>query len=346
MPFSPWLLALLVLGAVVAAAGAFYAALPWIAQPLMRALLWPHYRVIVTGVENVPPSGPALIVANHSTWLDGFFLAGFTPRRGKAMVSAALVNKPVLQQIARRAGIISTPYTGPHAIRTAIAAGREALEEGNAVGVFAEGQISRSGFVGRFQRGIEAILRGNDDVPVIPVALDNLWGSFFSRAGGKFFHNRPKAWRRTVVLAFGPPVTPPVTAFKTRQAVLEQLVIARTITGTPDHPLETIDRDLPFWEHPELGLLTASTPDIRVPNIDLLQIGVKPGTVGTAIPGVAVRAVDDAGQPLPPDSEGRLEARIPDRNGWIDTGRGGSLDRDGFVRLTTSESAPESSSAG
>jgi len=64
------------------------------------------------------------------------------------------------------------------------------------------------------------------------------------------------------------------------------------------------------------------------------QLGQKPGTVGMAVPGVVIRAVDDAGIALPPESEGRLEARIAGRPGWTETGARGSLDRDGFVKLT------------
>ena len=333
MPMSPWLVVLLVVAATLVTAGFFYATLPMTIQTIMKLLLWPRYRVKVTGLEHVPPSGPVSFVANHTSWLDGLFFAGYNPRRGKAMVSAALVNKPVARQLAVRAGIIPTPYTGPRAIRVALALGRAVLDEGKALGVFPEGQISRTGMVGPFQRGIEAILRGKDDVPVIPVAIDNLWGSFFSKADGKFFHQRPRGWRHTVVLAFGPPVPAPVTAFQVRQAVLERLVVARSITGVPYHPLEAIDLNLPHWQGPGLGLLTASTADVHIPEADVHQVGQKPGTVGTAVPGVAVRAADDAGLALPPDAEGRLEVRTPARPEWFDTGRRGSLDREGFVRL-------------
>src|SRR5439155_23081 len=87
----------LVFGAAAAAAALLYAALPWFIQPLLRLLLRLHYRVEVTGREHVPRDGPALVVFNHLTWLDGFFLAGFTPRRGKVLVSADIVKGPVLR---------------------------------------------------------------------------------------------------------------------------------------------------------------------------------------------------------------------------------------------------------
>ena len=55
---------------------------------------------------------------------------------------------------------------------------------------------------------------------MIPVYLDNVWGSVMSFSGGRFVRKWPRGWRRTVVVAFGPPVEPPVTAFTVRQAVL------------------------------------------------------------------------------------------------------------------------------
>jgi acyl-CoA synthetase (AMP-forming)/AMP-acid ligase II len=170
---------------------------------------------------------------------------------------------------------------------------------------------------------------------VIPVYLDNLWGSIFSFKGGKFFKKRPEGLRRTVTVAFGPPVPPPVTAFAVRQAVLAAGVRAFEARKGPPRPLETIDRSLPHLDHPTLGLLAASTADNDQGGVK--QIGQKPGTVGLAIPGVALRVVDESETPLPPGSEGRLQALIPGRADWVDTGHRGSLDRDGFVSVVPSQ---------
>ncbi|MFO0907199.1 MAG: 1-acyl-sn-glycerol-3-phosphate acyltransferase [Isosphaeraceae bacterium] len=331
---SLWLaLGLSVFGALIVAAGCLYAVLPWIIQPLLRVILRLRYRVKVVGLENVPREGPTLIASNHVSWLDGFIVAAFTPRRGKVLVSAGIVGGPILRPIAVRAGIIPTPYMGPRAIRAALQAGAEALDAGDALAVFPEGQISRTGIIGPFQRGLEAMLKGREHIPVIPAGLDNLWGSIFSNSQGRFFRKWPQGWRRTVVLAFGPPVPPPVTAFETRQAVQVQTVLARSIVGEPSQPLDTVDPALPHWDHPELGRLAVSTADINDPAVSLFQTGTKEGTVGTAPPGVALRVVNGHERPCPADTPGRIEALLPNRTGWIDTGRAGQLDRGGFVTL-------------
>lgn len=318
---------------LTAALAVLVALLPWVIQAIVRAILWPRYALEVRGGEHVPRRGPALIVVNHVSWIDGFVLAAAVPRLGgKALASASYIDVPIFRQLARRAGIIPVPWKGPRAHRAAIEAVRAAFDRGECVGIFPEAQLSRNGMLGPFHRGLEVMLRGRDDVPVIPMYLDNLWGSVFSFSGGRFLGKRPRGWRRRVVVAFGSPVEPPVTAFAARQAVQAASVLARRGSSStrPSLP-ETIDPNLPRWEHPELGWLTASTPDYHVG--DVHQTGQKPGSLGQAVPGVAIRAVGADGRPLPADQVGRLQALVPSRADWIDLGRDGHLDREGFVYL-------------
>jgi 1-acyl-sn-glycerol-3-phosphate acyltransferase len=325
--------------ALALGASGFYILLPRIIQALVRAFLFVRYRLRVRGTEHIPKSGPVLLTPNHASWIDGFVLAAVSPRHGRAMVSAGLINVPVLRELAVRAGIIPTPFSGPRAIRAAIQACRGALDRGLCVGLFPEGQISRTGMLGPFYRGIEVILHGRTDVAVVPVAIDNLWGSIFSRTGGRFFGHCPRGLRRTVNVVFGPPVPPPVTIAALRLALTETMVRAYEMRGKPGPPLDSIDPALPHWDHPALGTLTASTQDVHLG--DVHQVGHKPGTVGQGVPGVALRAVDGTGNVLPPEAEGRLEALVAFHpGGWTDTGRTGRIDRDGFVTLADADETP------
>lgn len=320
------------LGLAAVGAAGFVAALPWIVQPFLRLALFPRYDLRPIGLENLPRTGPVLLVSNHVTWYDGFFLAGTLPRRGTALVNAGVFGLPVVGLLARRCGMLSIPYTGPKAQKAAITSARKALDDGRLLGIFPEGQLTRTGMTGPFHRGLEVILSGREGVPVVPVYIHNAWGSLLSYSGGRFLRKWPRGWRRTIVLSFGPPIDPPVTAFAARQAVMVEGVRARAAFPRLSRPLDTIDPALPHFEDPALGPLTGSAAD-QVRD-DAKQIGQKPGTVGHPLPGVAIRAVDDAGRPLPADADGELEALVPGRDGWTRLGRRGRLDRDGFVSLT------------
>lgn len=321
----------IVLAAVVLAIGVFVALLPWLIQPLIRVILAPRYGFRVRGRENIPHRGPAVLATNHVTWIDGLFVAATCPRRGHVLANAGFFRHPILNRLARHAGIIPIPFSGPKAQRAAIVAVREALDQGKVVAIMPEGQLTRNGLLGPFYRGLEVILKDRGSVPVVPVALDNLWGSIFSFQGGKSLRKRPVGLRRTIRVTYGPPLTGPPSLFQIRLAIAEGLVEASELGRRPPSRPETIDLDLPHLDHPELGLLAASAPDYNRDGIT--QPGQRPGTVGLPVPGVALRAVDESGQSLPEDAAGRLQARVAGRAGWMDTGLRGRLDRDGFLTL-------------
>lgn len=327
-------LAGMVLGLIILLAAGFVVALPWIVQPFLRMVLFLRYDIRRIGLENVPGKGPVFLASNHLSWFDGFFLAASFPRRGTALMNEAIFSWPVVGYLSRRCGLISVPYTGPKALRASIEACRQVLDEGSALAIFPEGQLSRTGMTGKFQRGLEVILTHREHVPVIPVYLDNVWGSIMSYSDRCFVKKWPKGWRRTIVVAFGPPVETPVTAFKVRQAVLVQGVKARAALGFKPELPEPIDSSLPHFVHPSFGPLTGSAANIHAREINVHQIGEKPGTVGLALPGVAIRAVDDAGEALPPDSEGRLQALVTAQPDWVDIGHRGKIDGDGFVTIS------------
>lgn len=329
MSLRDWLLiavAILAMGSL-----ALFVALPWIVQTLFRLILASGYRLRIRGRHHVPKTGPVLFVANHVSWLDGFILAATAPRRGRILINADFLRVPLLRLLGQRAGLIAVPFSGGRTVRRAIQAAQKTLDDGEALGLFPEAQISRTGLLGPFYRGLEVILKGRDQVPVIPVYLDNLWGSFFSFSGGRFFQTRLTWKRRTINVVFGAPVAPPITRFSVRQALLATGVRASELRGPNLPPLESIDPALPHLTHPELGPLTGSTADLHLG--DVHQIGHKPGSVGLPLPGVALRVIGPNGTTLPPEQEGQLQALLMGRPDWVDTGLQGHLDSDGFVYL-------------
>jgi len=101
----------------------------------------------------------------------------------------------------------------------------EAIKRGEVVCIFPEGQITRIGFMLPFQRGFERIMK-DVDAPIIPIALDGVWGSIFSFEKGRFLWKFPRQVPYPVTVNFGKPLPPTATPFEVRQAVQELMVQA------------------------------------------------------------------------------------------------------------------------
>lgn len=313
--------------------GLWVACLPWSIRPLMKLMLLPRYSIRFNGLENIPQSGPVMLVANHVTWIDGFVIASVCRRPITVLVNKDYCDNPGQRWISRRMNIIPIPHKGPKAQKVALELMRKALDDGRTVGMFPEGQLTRSGVMNPFQRGMEIILKGKEDVLIVPIGLAGLWGSIFSFSEGRFFKKWPKGMRRKVGVSFGKPLAYSTKAINVRTIVQQEIVKATSLIT--DHPTlsDAIDLELGHWRHPQLGLLTASAPDFIQKNRDIHQIGNKPGSVGQALPGVAIRIVDQAGEDLGFNHLGRIELQIVPDMKWIDSGCSGKIEPDGFLWL-------------
>jgi len=203
---------------------------------LVRFSLWllmhSLYKIRIAGRENIPFRGPALVVANHTTHIDGFFLAASMQRLLRFMIWRPYYEMKAMHWFFRFAKAIPVGTSGPRDTVAQIRAARKELTDGHAVGIFAEGAITRTGNLLPFKRGMERILEGLD-VPIIPVHIDNLWGSLFSFSGGRFFWKRPKQLRRRITVSFGAPMPPDSTPFQVQQAVAALSSAAVEFRKTP-----------------------------------------------------------------------------------------------------------------
>src|SRR5881296_503180 len=166
-----------------------------------RLLVRCFYRVTATGLENLP-SGGFLLVPNHISWVDALVLQLACPRPIRYVIDQAYYHKRILHTILRALGCIPINIRHSHA---AVRAAAERIADGEIVCVFPEGQLERRGVLLRLHRGYELIARHANAV-VVPVWLDQLWGSIFSFQGGKFFTKFPKRIPYPVTIAFGKPL--------------------------------------------------------------------------------------------------------------------------------------------
>ncbi|MDQ3618057.1 MAG: MFS transporter [Pseudomonadota bacterium] len=185
------LLALAVLNALVAV---------WIftivPEFLMRFLSWvlvrTLYRLRVRGVEaHVPDEGAALIVCNHVSYMDALILAASIPRPVRFVMYWRIFNVPVMRWIFRHAKAI--PIAGarenPELMQRAFDQIDAALADGEIVGIFPEGALTRDGEISAFKSGVERILararNAARPVPVVPMALRGMWASMWSRRSAR-----------------------------------------------------------------------------------------------------------------------------------------------------------------
>lgn len=191
---------------------------------LMRFLSWllvrTLYRLRVDGVNSrIPDEGAALIVCNHVSYMDALILSASIPRPVRFVMYYRIFDIPVLRWIFRTAKAI--PIAGaredPALMRRAFDAIDAALAEGELVGIFPEGALTKDGGIAPFKSGVERILErareAGRPVPVVPLALRGMWASMWSRRDSRLARMRvPRRFRAQVAVVGAAPITGPANA--------------------------------------------------------------------------------------------------------------------------------------
>jgi 1-acyl-sn-glycerol-3-phosphate acyltransferase len=179
---------------------------------LMRFLVWilihTIYRVRVTGMDNIPEDGPIIVASNHVSFVDPLILGGMIRRPVNFVMYYKIYRIPVLNFIFRTGKAI--PIAGrsenPEILDNAYLRMHGVLETGDVLGIFPEGRITSDGEIQEFKSGIDKVI-AEQPVPVIPVALCNLWGSMFSRRDPLHRRRPYKLWS-LIELRIGEPIPP------------------------------------------------------------------------------------------------------------------------------------------
>src|SRR5262245_50679923 len=191
---------------------------------LIRFCLWllTHtvYKIRISGQERVPVRGPALLVCNHVSLVDGFLVGSCVQRFVRFLVYKPYYELPAVHWLMKLMKAIPIAAGNRDDVVKSLERGREELQAGHVVCVFAEGSVSRTGNMLPFKRGFERMVEGLD-VPVVPVYLDRVWGSIFSFKGGKFIWKWPARIPYPVTVAFGAPLPSSASAAEVRLAVQE-----------------------------------------------------------------------------------------------------------------------------
>jgi len=179
---------------------------------LMRFLAWllihTFYRVDKQGLERVPEEGPCVIVCNHVSYVDAVVIAACVRRQIRFVMDHRIYAVPLLHFIFRtmRAIPIASAKEDAALKERAFTEASDALKAGEIICIFPEGKITDTGELNRFRPGLQRILE-QTPAPVVPMALRGLWGSFFSRSGGKLMRRLRGMFSRIALVA-GAPVAP------------------------------------------------------------------------------------------------------------------------------------------
>jgi len=180
---------------------------------LMRFMVWilihTIYHVRKQGLENIPDEGPALLVCNHVSYVDPMIIAGCIRRPVRFVMYYKIYQMPLMHFVFKTAKAI--PIAGAYEDRAlmekSFADIEQALKDGDLVCIFPEGSITRNGDIARFKSGLKRALK-TTPVPVIPMALNGLWGSAFSRMKRFILWRIAYGFRARINLHIGPAVTP------------------------------------------------------------------------------------------------------------------------------------------
>ena len=180
------------------------------------------YRVHFVHRERIPAKGAALIVANHVSFVDAFFLMAASPRPIRFVMDASIFKIPVLSSLCRslKAIPIASAKDDEFVLEEAFIQMQKELEDGQLVCIFPEGRLTANGEMLPFRAGISKVLALHA-APVVPIALRGLWGSFFSRKHGAAM-SKPfvRGFFSKVEVSVGEPIAPE----KARPEVLELAV--------------------------------------------------------------------------------------------------------------------------
>ena len=198
---------------------------------LMRFICWllvhTVYRLEKSGIENIPEEGPAMLVCNHVSFVDPLVILAASPRPIRFVMDHRIFKTPIVSFVFRtgKAIPIAPAKEDSALLERAYDEVSKALREGELVAIFPEGRITDTGELYPFRSGIERIVE-RDPVPVIPLALRGLWGSFFSRKDGPAF-SKPHLLMinifRKIALVAGPPVAPAVATRESLQAIVANM---------------------------------------------------------------------------------------------------------------------------
>jgi acyl-[acyl-carrier-protein]-phospholipid O-acyltransferase / long-chain-fatty-acid--[acyl-carrier-protein] ligase len=206
--------------------------------PIVKLL----YKFTIIGKENIPQTGGILLLPNHVTWIDSFLISSACSRRVRFVMYDGFMKSPKISWFAKLFDTIPISATrAKEAVRIVTAA----LEKGDVVCLFAEGELTRTGCLQEIKRGFE-LMAHKAKCPVIPIYVDGVWGSIFSFERGEFFRKKPYSIPYGVTIGVQKPIDGNIATVNDIRFSLRQANITTMESRTKS--LRLFDKqDSPTW---------------------------------------------------------------------------------------------------
>jgi len=175
------------------------------------------YKIRIDGMENIPKEGPSLLVSNHLSATDAFFVMAAARRPIRFVMSDKYFNKWWFKPFAMAMDAIPVPYDEDSAQKAMREVYRQ-LKRGHLVCLFPEGKISRTGLLQPFREEMIEIMESRS-CKVVPIYLDRIWGTIFSPKGGRFIPRRPQNIPHPMTVIIGKPLPTTASSHDIRRAI-------------------------------------------------------------------------------------------------------------------------------
>lgn len=214
---SIYMFVFLTLVALVGAAYTIYQLPQSLLRFIISRMFHARYRLKVQGFENLPAEGGMLLLGNHISYIDWALVQMASPRSLKFVVEKGYYERWYLNSVLKIMGILQIRADDKDSAMQQV---KELLQAGEAVCLFPEGAISRTGQLSAFSSDYEAAIAGTDAV-IVPFYLHGLWGSRFSRSSGFLRQSRQSGFKRDVVVSFGEVLSADTPAHQLKQRVFD-----------------------------------------------------------------------------------------------------------------------------
>jgi len=176
----------------------------FIARFITWCLINSIYRIKQVNLSSIPKKGGCVLVCNHVSFVDPLIIGGYCKRNVRFVMDHRIFKMPIVGGFFKMIGAI--PIAPAHEneimMNSAFDKIAEALEQGEVVCIFPEGKLTATGEINEFKKGIEKIIQ-RTPVPVIPMVLKGLWGSWFSRKNGTAMTGIPKMFMAKIEFVVG-----------------------------------------------------------------------------------------------------------------------------------------------